>query len=85
MPLAQIDPNALKRLNISRITELGAEILNVPPSVIYTNEEMAQIAQAEQEQMQQQQQMEQQQAGAEVDEKRSVASLNEAKAQQAAA
>jgi hypothetical protein len=84
MPLAQIDPNALKRLNISRITELGAEILNVPPSVIYTNEEMQQIAQAEQEQQQQQQQMEQQQSGAEVDEKRSAASLNDAKAQQAA-
>ena len=57
MPLAQVDPMAIERLNISRITELGAEILRAPASAIRTNEEMEEIMKARQEQMAAQQEM----------------------------
>ena len=80
IPLAQIDPAALKRLNIPRISQLGADILNAPPSTVYTDEEMAEIAEAEAAQQQQAQAMEQEVAGAEAEQKRSAADLNYSKA-----
>ena len=85
IPLAQIDPNALKRLNIQRITQLAADILNAPPSTVYTDEEMAAIAEAEAQQAQQQQEMEAAAAEAENEEKRASAELNYTKADAAAA
>ena len=44
MPLAQIDPNVIKRLNPQRITTMGVDILRAPPSVVYTEEEAQEIA-----------------------------------------
>jgi len=67
MPLAQIDPMAIERLNISRITELGAEILRAPASAIRTNEEMQQIMEARQQQQMAEQQMLAGQMASEVD------------------
>lgn len=67
MPLAQIDPMAIERLNISRITELGAEILRAPASAIRTNEEMQEIMEARQEQQMAEQQMLASQMASEVD------------------
>jgi len=72
MPLAQIDPSTIKRLNVSRMSELSAEILNVPPSSVYSNEEMAEM-----------QQLEADAAMADSDEKRSAAELNLARAEAA--
>lgn len=83
MPLAQIDPSTIKRLNVSRISELSAEILNVPPSAVFSNEEMAAIQQQEQEAQQAQQMLEADSQIAETEEKRSSAQLNMARAEAA--
>ena len=80
MPLAQIDPSTIKRLNVSRISELSAEILNVPPSSVFSDEEMAMIQQQAQ---QAQQQMEAESQMADTEEKRSSAQLNVARAEAA--
>jgi len=83
MPLAQIDPSTIKRLNVSRISELSAEILNVPPSSVFSDEEMAAIQAQEQQAQQEQQALEADSQMAETEEKRSSAQLNLARAEAA--
>ena len=83
MPLAQIDPNVIKRLNPQRITTMGVEILRAPPSVVYTEEEAQEIARQEQEEMARQQQMEQAMVEAEVGATRAKATKDMAEAQNA--
>jgi hypothetical protein len=83
MPLAQIDPTTIKRLNVSRISELSAEILNVPPSSVFSDEEMAKIQEQEQQAQQAQQQMQAESQMADTEEKRSSAQLNVARAEAA--
>ena len=83
MPLAQIDPTTIKRLNVSRISELSAEILNVPPSAIHTNEEMAELVEAERKAQEEQQMMEAENQRADSAQKMSAAELNMAQAEAA--
>ena len=83
MPLAQIDPNVIKRLNPQRITTMGVEILRAPPSVVYSEEEAQEIARQEQEEMARQQQMEQAMVEAEVGATRAKATKDMAEAQNA--
>ena len=82
MPLAQIDPSVLGRLNTSRITELGAEILRAPASSIYTEEEAAAIAQQRQQEEQMMMQADMANAQADVEQKQASAEASRAKAEE---
>ena len=85
MPLAQIDPEVIGRLNTSRITELGAEILRAPASAVYTEEEARIIAQQKQQEQQQLMQADMELNDAEVASKRASAMESMAKAQKESA
>jgi hypothetical protein len=90
-PIAQIDPSVMRRLDPGQIATLAAEILRVPPSVFKSEEEFASEMEAEAQQMAMQSQMQEQMAVAEADNlvsmadrNRAQASLNIAKASEAA-
>ena len=83
MPLAQIDPNVIKRLNPQRITTMGVDILRAPPSVVYTEEEAQEIARQEQEQMAREEAMAQEMASADIVAQRAKATKDMAEAQNA--
>ena len=90
-PIAQIDPSVMRRLDPGQIATLAAEILRVPPSVFKSEEEFASEMEAEAQEMAMQSQMQEQMAVAEADNlvsmadrNRSQASLNIAKATEAA-
>ena len=90
-PIAQIDPSVMRRLDPGQIATLAAEILRVPPSVFKSEEEFASEMEAEAQEMAMQSQMQEQMAVAEADNlvsmadrNRAQASLNIAKATEAA-
>lgn len=90
-PMAQIDPSVLRRIDPARVATIAAEILRVPPSVFKTEEEFAAEMEAEAQQMAVNTQMQEQMAVAQADNlvsmadrNRSQASLNLAKAEEAA-
>ena len=85
MPLAQIDLEVINRLNTSRITELGAEILRAPASAVYTEEEARAIAMEKQRQEQQLMQADMALNQAEVANKQASAMESIAKAQKESA
>jgi len=80
-PMAQIDPNILRRLDIGRVATLAAEILRVPPSVFKTDQEMQEEMEAEAEQMARQQQLQEQMAVAQANNLISMAERNRSQAQ----
>ena len=79
-PMAQIDPNVLRRLDIGRVATLAAEILRVPASVFKTNQEMQEEMEAEAEQMARQQQLQEQMAVAQANNLISMAERNRSQA-----
>ncbi|MAE81355.1 MAG: hypothetical protein CMB80_01375 [Flammeovirgaceae bacterium] len=81
IPFAQIDPTVIRRFNTSKLTELGADILRVPPSVLKTEEELQMELRQEQMARQQQEQIAQQMAMAEAEESMSKAQSNRASAE----
>ena len=83
VPFAQIDPNVIRRFNTSKLAELGAEILRVPPSVLKTEEELQMEMMQEQQMMAEQQMMQQQMAMAQTEESLSKAESNRASAEAA--
>ena len=81
VPFAQIDPNVIRRFNTSKLAELGAEILRVPPSVLKTEEELQMEIMQEQQMMAEQQALQQQIALAQTEETLSKAEANRASAE----
>lgn len=81
IPMAQIDPNILRRLDTGRVASLAAEILRVPPSVFKTDEEIQEEIEAEAEQMARQQQLQEQMAVAQANNLISMADRNRSQAQ----
>ena len=81
VPFAQIDPNVIRRFNTSKLAELGAEILRVPPSVLKSEEELQMEIMQEQQMMQEQQALQQQMAMAQTEETLSKAESNRASAE----
>ena len=79
-PMAQIDPTVLRRLNISRIAELGAEILRTPPSVIKDEAQFNAEQEAEQQQQMMMAQLQQGQIVAGIDETSASAEAKRAQA-----
>ncbi|UQZ90844.1 phage tail protein [Deltaproteobacteria bacterium Smac51] len=64
--VAQFSPTALDKLNIDEAIDEVAEMNGVPPSLIRSNEEVAELRAQREEQMQQQQMMAAMQSGADV-------------------
>ena len=81
IPMAQIDPNILRRLDTGRVASLAAEILRVPPSVFKTDEEIQKEVEAEAEEMARQQQLREQMAVAQANNLISMADRNRSQAQ----
>ena len=79
-PMAQIDPTVLRRLNISRIAELAAEILRTPPSVIKDEAQFNAEQEAEQQQQMMMAQLQQGQIVAGIDETSASAEAKRAQA-----
>ena len=66
--MAQIDPTVMQRLDVSRIAELGAEILRTPPSVIKEEAQFNAEMEAQQQQQMLMAQLQQGQIVAGIDE-----------------
>jgi len=79
-PMAQIDPTVLQRLDISRIAQLGAEILRTPPSVIKDDAQFNAEMEAQQQQQAMMAQLQQGQIIAGIDETSASAESKRAQA-----
>ena len=84
-PMAQIDPNVIKRLDTGRTASLAAEILRVPPSVFKTDAEMQEEIEAEAQMMARQNQIQENMAVAQANNLISMAERNRSQAQLASA
>ena len=79
-PMAQIDPTVMQRLDVSRIAELGAEILRTPPSVIKDEAQFNAEMEAQQQQQALMAQLQQGQIVAGIDETSASAEAKRAQA-----
>ena len=79
-PMAQIDPTVMQRLDVSRIAELGAEILRTPPSVIKEEAQFNAEMEAQQQQQALMAQLQQGQSVAGIDETSASAEAKRAQA-----
>ena len=83
MPLAQIDQTIPMYFDTHRILQNTAEVLQVPPSNLRTQEEVAEIIQKQEQQQQLQQEQQQAQLASQVDERQANAEAKRAQARAA--
>jgi hypothetical protein len=75
--LAQVDPTVLDKMNFDQNIDVYADMISAPPSIVRTDEEVAEIRGARSAQQQQQQQLANLQAGAKVAKDLGQADLSE--------